>query len=518
MDIQLRKEMVTINETLMHDTMQVLVQNDIIVPDIKSDMSKILQIDSCAMVEKVEVGDKRANIDGSVALTILYVPEGDEKPVCSINTTIPFSALAENSMISSGSHCIVRADAYHVEFSMLNSRKLSVKVIVELDIRCIRENNVEIVCDASADTPIEKQSQDFWIYNLVNASNTKIGVRETLDFPSGKPSAASVLKTDAKICNKDMRLVSGKIVVKGSILLCSLYVSEDNNIEFMEHEIPFTEVLDAEGANENCMCELELNICRAESMLRADTNGNMRLLDVDIIIDADTNVTENTSMNALCDCFCASQKLLCETKPFCFDVLCGKGQTSQAFRATLSLPESAPELVSVYNLVSKPYISDITLSDGKAMVTGSIDCYILYLSNSVTTPISTQKAQIDFEIPIEIDSLNNSMDCDITVEALHQSYNITMTGEIEVRVSLIFEAKAISKKTAQLCVNVLADDDAPLDVRHGIIVYFVRPGDTLWKISKKYNVSPQLIAQINGLENPDVLNVGQRLLIPNMVR
>jgi len=517
LDIQLRKETVCINETLMHDTMQVLLQNDIIVPDTKSDMAKILQIDSCAMVEKIGVGDKRANIDGSVALTILYVPENDEKPVCSINTTVPFQSLVENSMINTASHCIAHADAYHVEFSMINSRKLSVKIIVELDIRCIQENNIEIVCDASADMPIEKQSQDFWIYNLVNASNTKINVRETLDFPSGKPSAASILKTDAKISNKDMRLISGKIVVKGSILLCSLYVSENNNIEAMEHEIPFTEVLDADGANENCMCELELNICRTQSMLRADTSGNMRLLDVDIIIDADSCVTENTSMSALCDCFCASKKLLCETKPFSFDVLVGKGSAQHSLRATLALPEGAPELVSVYNLMSKPYISGVSLSDGKAMVSGSVDCYILYLSSSATSPISTQKAQIDFEIPIEIDNIDNTMDCDITAEVLHQSYNITMTGEIELRVSLIFDAKAISKKTSQLCVNVLADDDALLDVRHGIIVYFVRSGDTLWKIAKKYNASPQLIAQINGLENPDVLNVGQRLLIPNMV-
>ena len=108
------------------------------------------------------------------------------------------------------------------------------------------------------------------------------------------------------------------------------------------------------------------------------------------------------------------------------------------------------------------------------------------------------------------------MDCDINVEVAHQSYNITMTGEIEVRVSLIFDAKAISKNNAMLAVNVFADNDTPLDVRHGIIIYFVRPGDTIWKIAKRYNVPPQLITQINQLENPDVLNIGQRLLIPNI--
>lgn len=96
MDIELRKETVAINETVMRDNTQLLVQNDIIVPDVKSDMAKILQIDAEAMVDEVVVSDKRADIAGKLNLNILYVPEGDTKPVCSINSSIPFSTQIEN--------------------------------------------------------------------------------------------------------------------------------------------------------------------------------------------------------------------------------------------------------------------------------------------------------------------------------------------------------------------------------------------------------------------------------------
>ena len=48
----------------------------------------------------------------------------------------------------------------------------------------------------------------------------------------------------------------------------------------------------------------------------------------------------------------------------------------------------------------------------------------------------------------------------------------------------------------------------------GDIVYTVKPGDTLSNIGTKYGVSYQTIAQTNMLDDPDIIEVGQELLIP----
>ena len=518
MDIQLKKEMIAINETLARENTQVLVQSDIIVPDVKSDMAKVLQIDSQVMTESVAALDGAADVSGKVSLTILYVPEGDTKPVCSICSAIPFTARVENKNISANSKCIVSAQMSNVEFSMLNSRKLSVKAVAELNTRCIRENNVELVCDVSSEIPVETHKDEFWIYNLVYAGHEKIGIRETLDFPAGKPSAATVLKADAKINNSEVRLVTGKVVIKGSVEICTLYVSEDNTIEYMEHEIPFTEVLDAEGVSEGCMCDLETEIGQVDFSLRADSDGDMRLLDINILADAGISVSQNTGMSAVDDCFCSEYELRCETVPLEADILAGTGKAQEALRASVSLPENSPEIVSVYNLIAKPYISGVEIGKNRAIVRGSVDCYVLYLSASPTMPISTQKMQPEFEIPVEIDGIDEGMDCDINIDIAHQSYNITMNGEIEVRLSVVIEAKAIKSVGMQLISNAYIDEEAPVDLRRGIVIYFVQKGDTLWKIAKKYRVPMDMLIKINRLENPDLLNVGQRLLIPNTVR
>ncbi len=44
--------------------------------------------------------------------------------------------------------------------------------------------------------------------------------------------------------------------------------------------------------------------------------------------------------------------------------------------------------------------------------------------------------------------------------------------------------------------------------------YIVKPGDTLWKICRQFNVRIDTVISINGLSNPDQLTPGQTIIIP----
>ena len=46
-------------------------------------------------------------------------------------------------------------------------------------------------------------------------------------------------------------------------------------------------------------------------------------------------------------------------------------------------------------------------------------------------------------------------------------------------------------------------------------VHIVVPGDTLWKIASRYNVSLDTLLAVNHLTNPDILEVGQSIYIPD---
>lgn len=45
-------------------------------------------------------------------------------------------------------------------------------------------------------------------------------------------------------------------------------------------------------------------------------------------------------------------------------------------------------------------------------------------------------------------------------------------------------------------------------------IYFAKPGDSLWKIAKKFRSTVDNIAKVNGIEDVDKIEVGQQLFIP----
>lgn len=57
---------------------------------------------------------------------------------------------------------------------------------------------------------------------------------------------------------------------------------------------------------------------------------------------------------------------------------------------------------------------------------------------------------------------------------------------------------------------------APDETAKQTVYFRVHPGDTLYAISRMFDTSVRSLAEANGLENPDVLAVGQMLVIPDV--
>ncbi len=63
--------------------------------------------------------------------------------------------------------------------------------------------------------------------------------------------------------------------------------------------------------------------------------------------------------------------------------------------------------------------------------------------------------------------------------------------------------------------TIRAETELPSRLRTWIVTYEVQSGDSVWKIAKKFGLSPKTVEWANGLElNPDLLRVGQKLIIP----
>ena len=52
---------------------------------------------------------------------------------------------------------------------------------------------------------------------------------------------------------------------------------------------------------------------------------------------------------------------------------------------------------------------------------------------------------------------------------------------------------------------------------YSVVIYVVKSGDTLWKIAKRFGSTVDDIARVNGMENPNKINIGEKIYIPKYV-
>ena len=102
---------------------------------------------------------------------------------------------------------------------------------------------------------------------------------------------------------------------------------------------------------------------------------------------------------------------------------------------------------------------------------------------------------------------------DTNIEIGMQDFVITNDGSIDVKVDILFNV--ILLNSAQINIIDDIDEEENKDVNTcSLVIYYVKQGDTLWKIAKNFKSTVEEIARINGIENTDKLNIAQQLFIP----
>ncbi len=83
------KDTVKIDRCIGKETSQILIEGDIIVPDVKPDMENVLQSDESVFIESFDIVNGRISFKGKLNIELIYVSKSGEKPVHSIDFSTP---------------------------------------------------------------------------------------------------------------------------------------------------------------------------------------------------------------------------------------------------------------------------------------------------------------------------------------------------------------------------------------------------------------------------------------------
>lgn len=513
--MELVKENVTVNQVSCKGNTQVLVDEDIIVPDVKPDILKILQLDAASCITGKEVSNGRASISGRVDLKILYIPDSDRERIKSIVTSFDFAQNVDSQDISEDMTAVITSNVDRAEFSLTNSRKLRVKVIVGVDYEVVAEKNVEIAVEASDCDRAELRRENVKLQNCIGLSETEFSIKESVEVPGGQTSINEILKVDARVTDSEYKTVTGKIVAKGAVCVSVLYTDEDCKIQFMESEIPFTEVFDCEDAGDETICDIDYCISDIRYEVAEDGDGDRRVVDLEISVSAQIKATENVSVDMICDCYEPFMKTQLVKEEVELEEIVSRPSSQNTIREMVETASGAPGISGVYDVITRPYITKAQLQRGKLLAEGKIEAYILYLTDSNESPVYSMKKEMPFSYMLDCESTDDDLIPEIKAEVKHTAYNLNVAGEIELRCILSLNANIIRRRKIELINDVITEQQEQQD-KKGIVIYFVQKGDNLWEVSKRYAVPQEEILKFNNMTEDDKLETGSRLFIPGM--
>ncbi len=513
MQIDFQKESLMLSEMKENQKVTLLIEGDVIVPDIKPDVREVLLTEAGAVITGENCQGDALNITGLLNLKVLYLPEEGNSPKCmeskfdfKDSLTIPG---AENLSIST------RATVEHIEFSLINSRKMNVKIVVAVTARAHGQKNLDLILGAPEDSGLKLRRKNVSAYELTADSSCEIVVSDEIEIPSAKPCAEEIIKLDARAVKGDCKIMAGKILLKGALSLRTLYQSAEGEggVESMEHELPFSEVVDVSGLDEEAMCNVSYQVKEIYATLKENQKGEARVISLDIILRGEIMASKTRVLSLVDDCYSLEGTVSLARETVTVDELLCEGTSHETLREILAIPENAPEVGAVYRLECQPKIQEVFVENERLMVKGKLLAFVLYGGAEAEEPMYSLVGEFDFDHSIPADGADEGAFCECHVTDQSVSFVLNGASEIELRCSLEFYARAVKKHQVEMVTGGEVTRDQEKTEDRGLVIYFAQKGDSLWDVAKYYRTDMERVMALNGLEKESILP-GQKILIP----
>ncbi len=515
MQIHFQKEDLFVSEVITNQTMSLLAEGDVIVPDIKPDIKNILQTEAVAVVTSRELDGGKLTFSGIASVKILYIPEGSTEGPKSIDAKFEFKDVLDLGL-KEDIEINVKARADHVDFSLINSRKLNMKVLVTVTARGYRQREVALLAGTEGDCPLMVRTMPISAYRVVSDTSKELTVTETLEIPTAKPDAEEIIKLSVKAFRGECKIMSGKMILKGALVVRTLYqcLDPDEGIHTIEHEVPFGEMVEIPGLDDNCLCNVSYEVKDVYYMLKDDASGDPRVISLDAVLRADIVASKVQDTQFIDDCYSISGRAEIARETIELDELLCEGTSHLNLKEILSVPAGEPVASAVYSLDCKPKVLELLVADEKIIIRGKLSVFVLYASAEGKEPMYSLTGEYDFEhvVPAEGVDTTAFLECGVTDQNI--SFSLNAASEIELRCVLEFYTRAVRKQVLDRITGCeLIEDEAENEERRGLVIYFAQHGDTLWDIAKRYRTDQHKIMKLNQMDGSHIL-AGQKILIP----
>ncbi|MGN0157527.1 MAG: SPOCS domain-containing protein [Brotaphodocola sp.] len=510
--LELIKRNIHMNRWKNQISTQVTLDDDFIVPDTMSDIVQIILDAGNISLEPVKVQSERVQIRGKMDFHVLYRKE--EGGLQTLGGMIPFEETVNVPGLEEKDYVSVSWQMEDLDVGIINSRKLSIKAIVTLEIKVETlfdtEAAVEVgtVQDDGADEPlIEKKKSTVSVAAIALRRKDTYRMKEEITLSGSKPAIDRILWTEMRLSGVTTRPMDGRIHVEGMLLVFVVYEGEGENsmIQWLEESIPFSGEVEMSGAIEEMIPAISVRLVHRSIEEKPDYDGEMRELDVDAVMELDIRLYEEQDLEFLSDLYAMNRELEVTAEDAYFDqiLMRNTGRCKVAEKINL---DDQKRVLQICHSTGCVKLDEATAVDGVLVLDGVLEIRILYMTDDDSQPVQSVGEVIPFHYEAEVPGITPDSIWYLE-HGVEQLTAVMVGGEMaEVKAVIVFDILVLQpmRQSVIRSAQIAPLDTGKLQKMPGIVGYLVQKEDDLWKIAKRFHTTVDNIMTTNNLTSETV--------------
>ena len=516
--MELVKKHIHMNRQKGSVTSQMTLDDDINVPDTMDDVEQLILDSGEIQTEPAKNQGERVVIKGKLNFRILYrTPEGQ---VQTLAGNLPFEENVNMPGLLESDYVQAGWELDDLNVGIINSRKLNVKALVTLRVQAETICDTQAAADVKFDGNVETLKRSVTAAALAVRRKDTFRVKEVITLSGNKPDIDKLLWQDLRLFDVNTKPLDGKVHIDGELMVFAVYSGEAGQVpvQCLEETIPFSGEVELDESVEEMIPFITVRLVHKELEVNPDPDGEMRELSVDAVMELDMKLYEEEEVEILSDLYALDREVLPDTGEACFDQIASRNMLKNRIQEKVELP-SGQRILQICHSDGDVKLDEVQMEDGTLSIDGVLEVRLLYLTADDSSPVGATSRMLPFHMTAEVPGITKNSIYQME-PGLEQISAVMLGGDsVEIKAAVSVDILVLN----QVCEQVILDvREEPVDVEKlkkmpGIVGYIVQPGDSLWKIARKFHTSVDEIMETNNLTD-SMIHPGDKLILVKEVK
>lgn len=492
-------------DPVFEQTKEQPVNADLILPDYYPEISKLLDCNIEFSEEAVTINADKICISCAAMIRLMYTSAENELKV--FNSVTKYNKNISGSHFEESDICIVRQTKSALNYKAVSPRKVEINAVAAVKVNVYRLKESAFVCE-TADPCIQTRKRNLQGFSVHAFSSVMMELTENISLPASKETVSECIRNSVNISFTEIRAINNKVMLTGTAEIRFVYFTKENKIcDEQTVSVPFTQVKDLYGVQENDNCKI--SICNAKA-------------DISIREKDEENQTADITVTCLMLIVSGSKNELCIID----DAYAVKGKINIITNRNMLISDTA-----VFSLRSRfdgeiltydtephkildQYVTDIKFTtnkkEGSLEINGNLE--IKLLAKTADGAYYCFAKSVSFSDTLKIN--DSCIDCMLSVSPGSISAKKGADGKINVSGDLNIDVLLLNGQETGFITDISFEPDEDIESQERIVLYYGTKGEQLWDIAKENKTPVTALKELNTLEE-DVLSEDRLLVFRN---